>query len=56
MVEYYQMTQTMLSDQEYERAVHSLKAIDDNHSKYVLSLDRFLKPLEGGLIHMNLVD
>lgn len=54
--EYYQVTQTMLPEDVYEREVRSLKDVDDNFPKTVLSLDSFLVPIGGGIRHRNLVE
>ena len=54
--EYYQVTQTMLSEDVYEREVRSLRDVDDNFLKTVLSLDSFLTPIGGGIKHRNLIE
>ena len=46
----------MLSDETFIREVRSLKAIDDNYPKTVLSLDTVVRELPYGLMHMNVVD
>ncbi len=55
-IEYFQVTQTMMSESTYERETRSLEAVDDNFPKTVLSLDQFVQPLGKGLIHRNLID
>ena len=55
-VEYYQVTQTMLPEDVYEREVRSLRDVGDNFPKTVLSLDSFLVPIDGGIKHRNIVD
>ncbi len=55
-VEYFQVTQTMLPDHVYEREIRSLLSTGDNYPKTVLSLDKFVRPLEKGLIHKNIID
>lgn len=55
-VEYFQVTQTMLPENVYEREVRSLRDVGDNFPKTVLSLDPFPVPIEGGIKHRNIVD
>lgn len=55
-VEYFQVTQTMLSEETYERETRSLLEIGDNFPKTILSLDPFVRPLGNGLNHRNIVD
>ncbi len=55
-VEYYQVCLTMLDDSTFEREVRSLRAIDDNCPKTILSLDYVVRDVPGGLIHRNVVE
>ena len=55
-VEYFQVTQTMLPENVYEREVRSLRDVCDNFPKTVLSLDPFQVPIGGGIKHRNIVD
>ena len=55
-VEYYQVCLTMLDDSTFEREVRSLRAIDDNYHKTILSLDYVVRDVPGGLIHRNVVE
>lgn len=55
-VEYYQVCLTVLDDRTYEREVRSLRAIDDNWPKTVLSLDPVSRDVPGGLIHRNVME
>lgn len=55
-VEYYQVCLTMLDDSTFEREVRSLRAIDDNYPKTILSLDYVVRDVPGGLIHRNVVE
>ena len=55
-VEYFQVTQTMLPENVYEREVRSLRDVGDNFPKTVLSLDQFQVPIGGGIKHRNIVD
>lgn len=55
-VEYYQVTQTMLPENVYERETRSLMDIRDSFPKTVLSLDTFLVPIDGGIRHRNIAD
>ncbi len=54
--EYYQVAQTMLPEDVFEREVRSLRDVDDNFPKTVLSLDSFLVPIGGGIRHRNLIE
>jgi predicted AAA+ superfamily ATPase len=54
-VEYYQVTQTMLSEEVYDREVRSFKAIDDNFPKIILSLDEIVVKPADGIRHHNLI-
>jgi len=55
-VEYYQVCLTMLDNSTFEREVRSLRAIDDNYPKIILSLDYVVRDVPGGLIHRNVVE
>ena len=55
-VEYYQVCLTMIDDRTFDREVRSMKAIDDNYPKTVLSLDSFVRDMPDGLIHRNVID
>ena len=54
--EYFQVCLTMLEDSTYIRETRSLKAIDDNYPKTVLSLDPIARDLPDGLVHRNAVE
>ena len=56
VVEYYQVCLTMLDDRTFDREVRSMKSIDDNYPKTVLSLDPIVREMPDGLIHLNLVE
>ncbi len=56
VVEYYQVCQTIMSDETKRREFRSLERIDDNFSKYVLTLDRFGLGSYNGIVVMNVVD
>lgn len=56
VVEYYQVCQTIMSDETKRREFRSLERIDDNYSKYVLTLDRFGLGSYNGIAVMNVVD
>ncbi len=52
---YYQVAASILDTNTYEREFASLKAIQDNYPKYVLTLDEF--PMgEGGINQKNIID
>ena len=55
-VEYFQVCLTMLNDDVFAMEVRSMKAIDDNYPKIVLSLDPIVRKLPDGLIHRNVVE
>ena len=55
VIEYYQVTMSMLSQDVYEREARSLKLISDNYTKTVLSLDKFLVDLPDGIVHENVI-
>lgn len=55
-IEYYQVTMTMLPEDTYEREVRSLRRIQDNWPKTVLSMDRFLTGIPDGIVHRNIID
>ena len=55
-IEYFQVTQTLLPEDTYEREVRSLNQIDDNFSKTILSLDPFTRNVGNGIKHINLLD
>ena len=46
----------MLDDRTFDREVRSMKSIDDNYPKTVLSLDPIVREMPDGLIHLNLVE
>ena len=54
--EYYQICETMLSDETYRREVRPFKAIRDNRPKTVLTLDRFGLGDDEGIRIVNLID
>lgn len=55
-IEYFQVTQTLLPEDTYEREVRSLNMIDDNFSKTILSLDPLTRSVGNGIKHINLLD
>jgi hypothetical protein len=55
-VEYYQVCLTMLNDSIFDREVRSMRAIDDNYPKTVLSLDSVVRDMPDGLIHRNVIE
>lgn len=54
--EYYQVCLTMLSEETREREIRSLRSIDDNFRKTVLTLDRFGLGDDGGISLVNVID
>lgn len=55
-VEYYQICETMLSDDTYKRESRPFKAIKDNCLKTILTLDKFGLGSDDGIKIVNLVD
>lgn len=55
-VEYYQICETMLSDDTYKRESRLFKAIKDNCPKTILTLDKFGLGSDDGIKIVNLVD
>ena len=55
-VEYYQICETMLSDDTYKRESRPFKAIKDNCPKTILTLDKFGLGSDDGIKIINLVD
>lgn len=55
-VEYYQICETMLSDDTYKRESRPFRAIKDNCPKTILTLDRFGLGSDEGIKILNLVD
>ena len=55
-VEYYQICETMLSDDTYKRESRPFKAIKDNCPKTILTLDKFGLGSDDGIKIVNLVD
>ena len=54
--EYYQVCLSMLDDRTFDREIRSLKSIDDNYPKTILSLDPIVRDAPDGLIHRNVVE
>ena len=55
-MEYYQICETMLSDDTYKRESRPFKAIKDNCPKTILTLDKFGLGSDDGIKIVNLVD
>ena len=55
-IEYFQVTQTLLPEETYEREVRSLELINDNFPKTILSLDPITRNTSNGIKHVNLLD
>ncbi len=55
-VRYYQVSQTVMGEDTYDREVRTLKAVNDNYRKTVLTLDRFGLGNDNGIMIVNLVD
>ncbi len=56
-IEYYQVTLSLMDKLVMERETKSLKAVNDNYPKYILTLDRIgINTNIDGIIHINLID
>ena len=55
-VEYYQVAQTVRSDETLERELSSLNAIDDHNPKYLITLDDDPITLHKGIKQINAID
>ena len=56
-IEYYQVTLSLMNTLTMEREIKSLKNINDNYPKYILSLDKIGTNInDDGIIHLNLID
>ncbi len=56
VVEYYQVTLSMISESAYNREIRPFELIRDSHPKTVLSMDRFLIDIPDGIRHVNVID
>ena len=56
VVEYYQVTLSMISESTYNREIRPFELIRDSHPKTVLSMDRFLIDIPDGIRHVNVID
>lgn len=52
---YFQVAFLLNDEKKIEREFRTLKLIEDNYPKYVLSMDKFLQP-QNGIIHINIID
>lgn len=56
-IEYYQVCLSLLNEEVLKREVKSLKMINDNYSKYIISLDKVgVNSNIDGIKHINLID
>ena len=55
-IEYYQVSQTIMGDDTYEREIRPLRRIKDNFSKTILTMDRFGLGTDEGVEIVNVVD
>ena len=54
--EYFQVCQTIMSEDTYDREFRSLNALKDNHPKTILTLDRFGLGSDNGIRIVNVMD
>lgn len=55
-VEYYQVTASMIDENTFEREMRSLKAINDNYPKFVITLDKYTLGNYEGIEIINAID
>ena len=55
-VKYYQVSQTIMAEDTYNREVRPLKSIDDNYEKTILTMDKFGLGNDNGVNVVNLID
>lgn len=55
-IEYYQVTQTLLGEEAYNREMRSLRSAKDNFPKMILSLDEIVTRPADGILHRNLIE
>ena len=55
-VRYFQVSQTVMAKETYDREIGPLKALSDNYEKTVLTLDRFGLGNDNGVMVVNLID
>lgn len=53
---YYQVAESVASEATLSRELGSLRAVKDNHSKYLLTLDDVDKTSHDGIIQVNVLD
>jgi predicted AAA+ superfamily ATPase len=53
---YYQVTESMISDDVKKRELRPLLAVEDNHPKTILSTDRLIMGDYEGIEHVNIID
>ena len=53
---YYQVSQTIMAEDTYNREVRPLKSIDDNYEKTILTMDKFGLGNDNGVNVVNLID
>jgi len=53
---YYQVTTSMMNESVKERELGSLRSIDNNYPKVVISADRLKADFKGGIKHINIID
>ena len=55
-MKYYQVSQTIMAEDTYNREVRPLKSIDDNYEKTILTMDKFGLGNDNGVNVVNLID
>ena len=53
---YYQVAQSIIDNNIYEREIRPLRLIKDNYPKYILSMDNVLVGNNEGIKHVNMID
>ena len=55
-VRYYQVSQTVLSEDTFNREIKPLKSVTDNYEKTILTMDRFNLGNFDGIKIVNVID
>ena len=56
LIEYYQVSQTIIAEETYSREIKPLKSVTDNFEKTILTMDRFGLGNDNGIKIVNVID
>ena len=56
VIKYYQVTQTLATEEVKEREIRSLESIEDNYEKIILTMDRPFSNDYNGIKVINIID